>query len=119
MVQGDNMKYGNMIAMYLLAGSFGLFALSIFTDNAQAANPQDGEVEFKEKCAACHANGGNLINSAKTLSKADREKNGIKTAKDIVKIMRNPGQGMTTFDESTLPEKEAGKIAEYIIKTFK
>jgi cytochrome c6 len=33
--------------------------------------------------------------------------------------MRNPGQGMTTFDEKTIPDKEAKEIADYILKTFK
>lgn len=84
-----------------------------------AAGPMRGEAEFKEHCASCHVDGGNLINPAKTLSKHDREKNGVKTVKDIIKIMRKPGTGMTTFDEKTLPDKEAGKIAEYIIRTFK
>ena len=79
----------------------------------------NGAAEFKEHCAACHANGGNLINPAKTLTKADREKHGIKTGKDLIRIMRKPGPGMTAFDEKTLPEKEAQKIADYILKNFK
>jgi cytochrome c6 len=33
--------------------------------------------------------------------------------------MRNPGPGMTKFDEKTLPQKDAKAIAEYIHKTFK
>jgi cytochrome c6 len=32
--------------------------------------------------------------------------------------MRNPGPGMTKFDKSMLPDKDAKKIAEYEIKTF-
>lgn len=78
-----------------------------------------GETKFKEHCTACHADGGNVIKADKTLSRKDREKHGIKTAKDIVKIMRNPGEGMTAFDKKTLSDKEAKAIADYIIKTFK
>lgn len=85
----------------------------------QAAGSSKGEAEFKKHCAACHADGGNNIKPDKTLSKKDREKNGVKTVKDIIKTMRNPGEGMTKFDEKTLPQKEAKMIAEYIIKTFK
>lgn len=110
---------GKMLAMYLLAGGFGLFIFFISAGMPQAAAPQAGETEFKLYCSACHADGGNIINSAKTLSKADREKNGIKTAADIIKLMRNPGDGMSRFDEKTLPDKEARNIAEYILKTFK
>ncbi len=80
---------------------------------------KSGEALFKENCAPCHANGGNIINPAFTLHKADREKHGVKTAKDIIGKMRNPGPGMTKFDEKTIPDKDAKEIAEYIIKTFK
>jgi cytochrome c6 len=96
-----------------------MVALSIAGGTVHAAGTMQGEAEFKEYCASCHVDGGNLVNPAKTLSKYDREKNGVKTVKDIIKIMRKPGTGMTTFDEKTLPDKEAGEIAEYIISTFK
>lgn len=113
------MKNGNKLTTYLLAGAFFLLALSATKGTAEAANPNNGEAEFKEHCAACHADGGNIIKPNKTLSKMDREKNGIKSTKEIIKIMRKPGEGMTTFDEKTLPEKEAKMISEYIISTFK
>jgi len=79
----------------------------------------DGAKEFKEHCAACHAGGGNIINAKKTLHKKDREANGIKTAKDIIKSMRSPGPGMTKFDKKAISDKEAKAIADYIIKEFK
>jgi len=104
---------------YLLIAASVLIALLAAGGTAEAVNTQAGEAEFKEFCSACHADGGNIINPAKTLSKADREKNGIKTVKDIITIMRKPGEGMITFDEQTLPEKEAQKIAEYIVYSFK
>jgi cytochrome c6 len=113
------MKHSNKLATYLLAGAISLFVLSSAEDAAQAANPKNGEAVFKKYCAACHADGGNIIKPNKTLSKMDREKNGIKTTKDIIKIMRTPGEGMTTFDEKTVPEKEAKQIAKYILHTFK
>jgi cytochrome c6 len=113
------MKNGNKLTTYLLAGAFGLFAFSVSGGMAQAAGSKIGEAEFKEHCAACHADGGNIIKPNKTLSKKDREKNGVKTTKDIIRIMRKPGEGMTTFDKNILPDKEAKKIAEYIITTFK
>ncbi len=79
----------------------------------------DGGAEFKEHCASCHPDGGNIVNPKKTLKKADLEANGIKSWKDIVKTMRKPGPGMTAFDEKAVPDKEAKAIAEYILKTFK
>ncbi len=79
----------------------------------------NGKVEFEKHCAVCHKDGGNTINPAKTLSKKDRTVNGVKSAKDIMKLMRKPGPGMTPFDAKTIPDKEAKAIAEYILKTFK
>jgi cytochrome c6 len=113
------MKNGNRLTTFLLTAAFGLVALSAVAGMAQAAGSAIGEAEFKEHCAACHADGGNIIKANKTLSKKDREKNGIKTTSDIIKIMRKPGEGMTVFDEKTLPGNEAQKIAEYIITTFR
>jgi cytochrome c6 len=80
---------------------------------------ETGEALFKRYCSLCHPDGGNNVNPQKTLHKKDREANGVKTASDIMGKMRNPGPGMTTFDEKTIPDKDAKKIAKYILKKFK
>lgn len=77
-----------------------------------------GESEFKEHCAVCHPNGGNIVNQKKSLDKLDREANNVKTEADIVKTIRTPGPGMTKFDTKTVSDKEARAIAQYILKTF-
>jgi cytochrome c6 len=74
---------------------------------------------FQQHCAACHPNGGNNIKPGFTLNKKDRDAHGIKTAKNIVEKMRNPGPGMTRFDTKTVSDKDAMEIAEYILKTYK
>jgi cytochrome c6 len=79
----------------------------------------DGKKEFDEHCAVCHPNGGNTINAQKPLNKKSLRANGVKSAKDIVGKMRNPGPGMTSFDEKTISNKEAMAIAKYIMKAFK
>lgn len=85
-----------------------------------AADPgQTGESMFKQNCAVCHPDGGNIVNPKKTLHKQDREANNVKTEADIVKIMRNPGPGMIKFDEKTIPDKQAKEIAGYILQSFK
>ncbi len=78
-----------------------------------------GEQLFRDNCASCHANGGNVITPAKGLRQKNLAANNIKTASDIVKVMRNPGAGMPKYDEKTIPDPEAKKIAYYIIKTFR
>jgi cytochrome c6 len=45
--------------------------------------------------------------------------NNVRTEADIIKIMRNPGPGMTAFDQKTISDAEAKVIATYILKTFK
>jgi len=83
----------------------------------QAAG-KTGEALFKEHCTVCHPDGGNIINPKKTLHKKDRDANGVKSEEDIIKLMRKPGAGMTSFDVKILSDKDAREIAKYILKTF-
>ncbi len=104
-----------------LAATTALLAMAFLATSAFAhyKGKIDAKKEFEEHCAACHADGGNVDNPAKTLHKKDREAHGVKTWKDIVGKMRNPGPGMTKFEKKEIDDKEAKAIAEYIIKTFK
>ena len=86
---------------------------------AEKKAPATGEALFKEHCALCHEDGGNIINPTKTLRRADLLAHGIKTRADIIRTMRHPGKGMTTWSAATLPDDKAGLIADYIMKTFK
>jgi cytochrome c6 len=107
----------------VLTGTAAFCIVALTAAAALADTPKggkiDGRKEFDEHCVVCHANGGNIINKAKTLSKKDRETNGVKSVKDIVAKIRKPGPGMTAFDKNTISDKEAAEIAKYIIKTFK
>jgi cytochrome c6 len=90
---------------------------AVFAEKSSAKNP--GEAKFKEHCTLCHPDGGNIINAKKTLHKKDRMANNVKNEDDILRIVRNPGPGMTTFDAKTLSDEDAEDIAKYILKTFK
>jgi cytochrome c6 len=109
------MKKAIIAGVFVLAGCAA--GVLIFSGRAAAGN--NGEALFKQHCAVCHPDGGNIINPQKTLLKKDREAHNVKTAQDIIHNMRNPGLGMTKFDEKTVPDKDAKEIAEYILKTFK
>jgi cytochrome c6 len=87
--------------------------------SAEKASNDVGAKKFKEHCAICHPDGGNIINPKKKLLKGDREANNVRTEADIIKIMRNPGPGMNAFDQKTISDAEAKDIAQYILKTFK
>ena len=101
--------------------TFFVLTIAVFVFGLACASKEQekkGEALFKQHCSACHSGGGNIVNPQKTLHKKDREANGVKTASDIVGKMRNPGPGMTKFDEKTIPDKDAKEIAEYVLKTF-
>ncbi len=104
-----------LVFIAILAVSITSMAAFAFGEKATESR---GEKLFMANCKVCHPDGGNIVNPKKTLHKADREANNVKAAADIVHIMRNPGPGMTKFDEKTIPDKEAHAIASYILKTF-
>lgn len=79
---------------------------------------EEGKMLFKKYCAVCHPDGGNIINTKKTLSKKDLEANNINKGQDIVNIMRNPGPGMNKFPEDKISNEDAMKIAAYILHAF-
>ncbi len=99
------------IAVFIL----GTFAFAVAKEASEASK---GEKLFMANCKVCHPDGGNIVNPKKTLHKADREANGVTKVEDVIKRMRNPGPGMTKFDEKNYPDKDARAIAEYVLKTF-
>jgi cytochrome c6 len=96
-----------------------LFMFVTIGISGKAVSATPGEAGFKQNCAVCHPDGGNIINPKKTLHKKDLDANNVKNAEDIIKLMRKPGPGMTAFDANTVPDKDAKEIANYILTTFK
>ncbi len=89
------------------------------TEPAPSATGLTGEQLYKQHCAVCHPNGGNTITPAKTLSaKGMAERGTVKSADDVVKVMRNPGPGMNKFDQSMISDEDARKIGDYVMATF-
>jgi len=76
------------------------------------AEQKSGEALYKEKCASCHPNGGNVMNPKETLK-------GLKNQNAILKQIRKGGGGMPAFDKKSLSDAEAKAIATYVITTFK
>ncbi len=108
-----------MKRIMLIAVAVSVLGNGVIAFAEKPATKVNGEAEFKEHCALCHPDGGNIINPMKTLHSKDLRAGKIKTEADIIKITRKPGPGMTAFDAKTLPNDEAGAIAKYILKTFK
>jgi len=111
-----------IVAALMSAACIFLFITVVSSEESpkkSAEEPKAGEELFKHNCAVCHPDGQNIITKDKTLHKEDLDEHGIKKLADIVKLMRNPGPGMTKFDEKTISDKDAIEIAKYILKTFK
>jgi cytochrome c6 len=92
------------------------------------AKERSGKDLFQTFCEVCHPDGGNKYFPEYTLHRKDLEANGFDTAEAIVGKMRNPGalsphanklSVMRKFDEKTLSDKDAYKIAEYVLNNFK
>ena len=87
-----------------------------------AATMQDsqdnGEALFKAFCIKCHKNGGNILNKDKPLYRKALAVQNMDNVESIIQTMRNPGPKMKKFNEAMIPDREAKKIAEYILKTF-
>ena len=113
------MKSGKKLAACVVTGLFAFSAILAAESPARAATVSSGAANFKKHCEACHPYGGNVLRPLKNLSRTVRERNGIKTVNDIVKLIRKPGEGMTAYDEKTMSDKDARNIAEYVVGTFK
>jgi cytochrome c6 len=79
----------------------------------------DGEALFRQYCASCHPDGGNVSDPERTLYGSVLKKKQITTPDHVVRVMRRPLSRMIRFDAATLPDREARAIAEYVLKTFK
>ena len=79
----------------------------------------DGAALYRQYCASCHPDGGNVSDPSRTLRRSSLASHHITTADDIVRIMRNPISRMIRFDPASLPDHDARAIAEYILTTFK
>ena len=80
---------------------------------------RDGEALFKQYCAPCHPDGGNVSDPQRNLHGSVLRSRHIRTPEDIIRIMRNPLSRMIRFDVTTLSDRDARAIADYILTTFK
>lgn len=115
MYQRRNMKKAVLLFLVCII----LCCFTALTVAGEEPEEKKGEQLFNKHCAACHPNGGNIINSDYTLHKDSMASHGIKTPDDIVSYMRSPGTGMPAFDKEKLSDELAKEIANYILDAFK
>ena len=91
----------NKINVFFLSSKF--FLISIFCiffflflpKELKALDADLGENLFKNNCAGCHINGGNIIRRSKNLKISSLKRNGVDDPKAIAKIAR---QGIGSMD---------------------
>jgi len=81
---------------------------------AQAADIVHGKQVFDTNCAACHIGGGNVVNGAKTLKKADLEQYGMASLEAITTQVKNGKAAMPSF-LGRLTAEDIEDVATYVL----
>jgi cytochrome c6 len=93
-----------------------LLGIAIFTFAfSSPALAADGAALFKANCAACHAGGKNLVNSAKSLKKTDLEKYGMYSSEAIITQVTKGKGAMPAFGKK-LKAGQIEDIAAYVLE---
>jgi len=126
------MKFARLSPLFSVLCVIVLFLVACNTEprqsiekNRSASSPavsqirrERGERLFKQFCANCHPDGGNVSDPARNLHKSTLQANHINGPEDIIGIMRKPISRMLRFDETTLSDEDARAIAVYVWETF-
>jgi len=88
---------------------------------APASASEVGEVIFEAKCAACHENGGNVLQRGKTLFPDALAANGYSTQESIAQLLVNGKNQMPKYQGSIpkvsrLTDEEIADVANYVLK---
>ena len=112
----NNLKSGELVMKRLIASLLIIFSavLVIGLSPAWAADAAKGAAIFSANCASCHMGGKNVVNPAKTLSKADLDKNAINDAKSITTQVLNGKGAMPSF-KGRLSEEQIADVAAYVL----
>lgn len=82
--------------------------------SALAADLNDGARVFSANCAACHMGGGNVVNAAKTLKRADLEKFEMASVEAIQAQVTKGKNAMPSF-LGRLTDEEIENVAAYVL----
>ena len=101
------------------AESFRTASVTPQSASNQPEQTQTGEALFKQFCFSCHPDGNNVSDPKRTLHGDVLRKNNINTPESIVNIMRNPMSRMIRFDVTTISDRDAHVVADYVLRTFR
>ncbi|MBE9009217.1 c-type cytochrome [Pseudanabaenaceae cyanobacterium LEGE 13415] len=92
-----------------------LLGITVFSPPALAADSAAGAKVFNANCAACHMNGGNAVNAAKTLKKEALTQYGKDSIEAIVTQVTNGKGAMPSF-KAKLNEDQIQSVAMYVLE---
>ena len=98
---------------FFLISIFCVFLFMSFPQGVNALDADLGKNLFKNQCAGCHLNGGNIIRRSKNLKLKSLNRNGIEDPAAIAKIARQ-GIGIMDGYKDQLGEKGDQVVANWI-----
>lgn len=100
-----------IVAAFVLGVSLAVFWCS---SPALASDLANGAKVFGSNCAACHIGGGNLVNAAKTLKKADLDQYEMASSGAITTQITKGKNAMPAFGGRLTPE-QIEDVAAYVL----
>lgn len=98
----------------IIAAFLALVTLFFWSGPAGASDLTAGAKVFSANCAACHVGGGNLINAAKTLKKADLDKYEMGSLEAIKTQVIKGKNAMPAFS-GRLSAAQIDDVAAYVL----
>ncbi len=100
---------------FLLISFCCIFFYLILPKELNAIKADSGEDLFKNNCAGCHINGGNIIRRSKNLKISSLKRNGIDNPEAIAMIARK-GIGIMSGYEDKLGDNGDKILANWILE---
>ena len=107
------LNFYSLSSNFFLISIFCVFLFISFPQGVNALDADLGENLFKNQCAGCHLNGGNIIRRSKNLKLKSLKRNGIEDPAAIAKIARQ-GIGIMDGYKDQLGEKGDKVVANWI-----
>ena len=106
-------KFFFITSKFLFVSIFCIFFLISLPKELNALDAELGKNLFKNHCAGCHINGGNIIRRSKNLKISSLKRNGIDNPEAIAKITRQ-GIGIMSGYEDKLGENGDKIVANWV-----
>lgn len=87
----------------------------LFTNPVLAADQTQGAKIFAQNCAACHANGGNIIRRGKNLKKRALQRHKKDSIEAISSLVKQGKFAMPAYADR-LSEAQIGAVAAYVLE---